>query len=195
MSLDSHSADRISAAERVDQLCDAFEAQWIKGDRPRIADFIDRLPAGGQPALFYELMLVDHEYRHKAGEQPSRQDYLCEYSRFADQISAAYLQFGRDATARPKKRRHGPPCGLQAGQPHRPLRAPRTPNSDVSVIPLVNGIPDLANRQIVDTGADITSGRDIAVDAAGNIHYVSSGQAIYRVLAPRRHDVGNHFLE
>ena len=28
------------------------------------------------------------------------------------------------------------------------------------------------------------SGRDIAFDAAGNIHYVSSGQGLYRVLAP-----------
>jgi hypothetical protein len=57
-------------------------------------------------------------------------------------------------------------------------------NSDVSVIPLLNGIPDLANRLIVDTGTDIISGRDIAFDVAGNLHYVSSGQAIYRVLAP-----------
>lgn len=56
-------------------------------------------------------------------------------------------------------------------------------NSDVAVIPLVNGIPDLANRMVVDSG-NIISGRDIAFDAAGNIHYVSSGQALYRVLSP-----------
>jgi hypothetical protein len=57
-------------------------------------------------------------------------------------------------------------------------------NSDVVVVPLINGIPDIASRLLVDTGADITSGRDISFDAAGNIHYVSSGQALYRVLAP-----------
>lgn len=57
-------------------------------------------------------------------------------------------------------------------------------NSDVAVVPLINGIPDLANRMIVDTGTDVNSGRDIAFDAAGNIHYVSSGQALYRVLSP-----------
>lgn len=57
-------------------------------------------------------------------------------------------------------------------------------NSDVAVVPLVNGIPDLANRLVVDTGTDVNSGRDIAFDAAGNIHYVSSGQALYRVLSP-----------
>jgi hypothetical protein len=57
-------------------------------------------------------------------------------------------------------------------------------NSDVAVVPLVGGIPDLANRLIVNTGTDVNSGRDIAFDAAGNIHYVSSGQALYRVLSP-----------
>lgn len=57
-------------------------------------------------------------------------------------------------------------------------------DSDVAVIPLLGGIPDLANRLLVDTGTDIISGRDIAFDAAGNIHYVSSGQGLYRVLAP-----------
>lgn len=57
-------------------------------------------------------------------------------------------------------------------------------NSDVAVLPLIDGIPDLANRMVVDTGADINSGRDIAFDAAGNIHYVSSGQGYYKILSP-----------
>src|SRR5204862_2694320 len=57
-------------------------------------------------------------------------------------------------------------------------------NSDFVVIPLVNGIPDLANRLLVDTGTDVNSGRDIAFDSADNVHYVSSGQGVYRVLAP-----------
>ncbi len=58
-------------------------------------------------------------------------------------------------------------------------------NSDVAVIPLdENGIPRIGDRLVVDTGTDINSGRDIAFDAAGNIHYVSSGQAAYRVISP-----------
>ncbi|MFN7139638.1 MAG: hypothetical protein ACK4UN_09885 [Limisphaerales bacterium] len=62
-------------------------------------------------------------------------------------------------------------------------------NSYVAVVPLVNGIPDLANRLVVNTQQEINSGRDIAFDAAGNIHYVSSGQARYRVLSPGGHTV------
>jgi hypothetical protein len=57
-------------------------------------------------------------------------------------------------------------------------------NSDVAVVPLVAGLPDLANRMVVDTGTNVNSGRDIAFDIAGNIHYVSSGQTLYRVLSP-----------
>jgi hypothetical protein len=57
--------------------------------------------------------------------------------------------------------------------------------SDVAVIPLVNGIPDLANRLLVNSAnPDVISGRDISFDAAGNLHYVSSGQGLYRVLSP-----------
>jgi hypothetical protein len=57
-------------------------------------------------------------------------------------------------------------------------------NSDVAIVPLVDGIPDLANRLIVDTGADVNSGRDIAFDAADNLYYVSSGQGLLRILSP-----------
>jgi hypothetical protein len=56
--------------------------------------------------------------------------------------------------------------------------------SDIALMPLVNGIPDITQRTIIDTGADVNSGRDIAFDAADNIYYVSSGQATFRILSP-----------
>ena len=54
------------------------------------------------------------------------------------------------------------------------------------VIPLVNGIPDLTNRELVITysGAPTTLGRDIAWDAAGNLYVVSSGNQLLRVFSP-----------
>jgi hypothetical protein len=60
--------------------------------------------------------------------------------------------------------------------------------SDVLVVPLINGIPDLANRLVVDAG-NVNSGRDITFDAADNIHLVSSGQQLYRVLSPGGHTI------
>jgi hypothetical protein len=58
-------------------------------------------------------------------------------------------------------------------------------NNQIAIVPLdANGIPDLSNRMIVETPTTTISARDIAFDAAGNIHYVSSGQGVYRVLSP-----------
>jgi hypothetical protein len=51
------------------------------------------------------------------------------------------------------------------------------------VLPLVDGIPDLSKRLVVDAGS-INSGRDITFDAANNIHLVSSGHQWYRALSP-----------
>jgi hypothetical protein len=60
--------------------------------------------------------------------------------------------------------------------------------SDTVIIPLVNGLPDLANRLIVDSGTS-NSGRDIAFDAADNIYIVSSGDQLYRVFEPGGHTI------
>jgi hypothetical protein len=60
--------------------------------------------------------------------------------------------------------------------------------SDVLVVPLLDGIPDLAHRLVVDAG-NVNSGRDITFDAADNIHLVSSGQQLYRVLSPGGHTI------
>jgi hypothetical protein len=63
-------------------------------------------------------------------------------------------------------------------------------NNDIAMIPLVDGIPDIENRIVVDSPLPATgNGRDVAFDAAGNLHYVSSGQGVYRVLAPGGHSI------
>ncbi len=54
------------------------------------------------------------------------------------------------------------------------------------MIPLVNGLPDLAQRQVVQThsGAPTTLGRDVTFDAAGNLYALSSGNVLLRVFSP-----------
>lgn len=57
----------------------------------------------------------------------------------------------------------------------------------VAVIPLIDGIPNLAARMVVNSApTQINTGthRDITFDAAGNIHYVSQPQGLLRVLSP-----------
>jgi hypothetical protein len=57
-------------------------------------------------------------------------------------------------------------------------------NSDVAVMPLVDGLPDLKRLMVVNTGPNVQNGRDVAFDAAGNLHFTSSGRGSYGVIAP-----------
>jgi hypothetical protein len=54
-------------------------------------------------------------------------------------------------------------------------------NNKVSILPLINGLPDLANLSTIDATPTTTIGRDIAWDAANNLYTVSSGQGLLRV--------------
>jgi hypothetical protein len=62
-------------------------------------------------------------------------------------------------------------------------------NNIVMVTPLINGIPDIANRLAFDVINLVGNARDIAFDAAGNLHMVSSGLGKYIVLGPGGHTV------
>jgi hypothetical protein len=57
-------------------------------------------------------------------------------------------------------------------------------NGNVAVVPLENGLPDLSGVMVVDTAMGNVPGRDVAFDAAGNLHCIVGGQSSYRVIAP-----------
>jgi WD40 repeat protein/serine/threonine protein kinase len=83
----SHGLDTVDY--RIDQLCDAFEAAWQRDEQPDIARFIERADESHRGRLFYELLLVELEYRVGRSEQPSRDDYMREFPQFAELIEAA----------------------------------------------------------------------------------------------------------
>lgn len=55
-------------------------------------------------------------------------------------------------------------------------------NSDFYIVPIDQGtgLPDLANGKYIDAG-NVSNGRDLAIDAAGNINLVTSGHARLRM--------------
>jgi hypothetical protein len=57
-------------------------------------------------------------------------------------------------------------------------------SGNVAMLPVVDGIPDVASAMVVNTSMAALSGRDVAFDAAGNLHCVIAGQVSYRVIAP-----------
>ncbi len=89
----------ISADDRIDELCDAFEAEWLRGGQPHIADFIDRVAKSAQADLFYELLLVELEYRRNQDERPTEEEYLREFPQFAEPIQAANFRIVKKASA------------------------------------------------------------------------------------------------
>lgn len=54
----------------------------------------------------------------------------------------------------------------------------------ITVIPLVDGIPDLTNRLTLNPFGPISQGRDLAFDLAGNLYAVHSGAQSLRVFSP-----------
>src|SRR4051812_17639870 len=78
---------------RIDQLCDEFESAWQRGERPDIVHFIERADESHRDRFFYQLLLVELEYRIGRGECPSRADYTREFSQFAEVIEAAPFSY------------------------------------------------------------------------------------------------------
>lgn len=74
---------------RIDQRCDAFEVAWKRGERPDLAQFMEGADDLHRGRLFYELLLVELEYRRGRSELPAREEYLREFPQFAELIDAA----------------------------------------------------------------------------------------------------------
>jgi WD40 repeat protein/serine/threonine protein kinase len=59
----------------IDAAAERFERAWKQGPRPRIEDFLIKVPETQWPPLLQELMRVESELRRKVGEQPAAQEY------------------------------------------------------------------------------------------------------------------------
>jgi tetratricopeptide (TPR) repeat protein len=66
-------------ARLLDQACDRFEAAWKAGQRPTLSTYLAE--AGGKAglALLHQLLLLDWEYRQRAGEKPGVADYQAQF--------------------------------------------------------------------------------------------------------------------
>ena len=65
----------LSVAERVDAVCDRFEAAWGSGTRPRIGDYLEGVAEPERAVLARELIVLDLHYRHRRAEVPQVTDY------------------------------------------------------------------------------------------------------------------------
>jgi tRNA A-37 threonylcarbamoyl transferase component Bud32 len=73
--VDDRASANISLADQVDLICDEFEHAWLRGEVPRIEDFLNRHNGLVREGLLVELLLVDREFRIRRGESATRDDY------------------------------------------------------------------------------------------------------------------------
>jgi WD40 repeat protein len=68
--------------DRIDAVCDHFEAAWkaaAPGAEPRIEDYLGTFSEGERAALLQELVLLDVHYRARRGERPRPEHYRARF--------------------------------------------------------------------------------------------------------------------
>jgi WD40 repeat protein/tetratricopeptide (TPR) repeat protein/tRNA A-37 threonylcarbamoyl transferase component Bud32 len=78
-------------SERIDELCDRFEAAWRSGREPRIELYLDDADGADRPALLRELLALEIELRRQRGERAEPDDYV---ARFPGQSEIVRTAFG-----------------------------------------------------------------------------------------------------
>jgi tRNA A-37 threonylcarbamoyl transferase component Bud32 len=68
-----------SAVQRQDQVCNRFEAAWKAGQRPRIEEYLEKVPAEERLHLLRELVGLEMDYRGRAGEPITLEDYRARF--------------------------------------------------------------------------------------------------------------------
>jgi serine/threonine protein kinase/WD40 repeat protein len=65
----------LPVAERLDAVCDRFEAACEGGLRPQIGEYLEGVDEPARAVLAHELILLDLHYRHRRAEVPQVADY------------------------------------------------------------------------------------------------------------------------
>lgn len=91
-----------SFAERLDEICDAFEDAWQHG-RPQLREYMERWQCvEGRRELLENLLLIELRQRRHLGELPGRREYEQQFPNDASLIYEAFQVQGAtavDATA------------------------------------------------------------------------------------------------
>ena len=97
--------DSWDALRRIDLVCRDFELAWREGGRPQIEDYLERIEARDRGELFLELLLLEIDYRRKAAENPSANEYAV---RFPQERSAIEQALSLNGHVLPRNLRETP---------------------------------------------------------------------------------------
>jgi hypothetical protein len=122
-----------SLNERVDKVCDRFEAAWTPGaplaDQPRIEDYVGDTVEPERSALLRELLALELAYRWDQGDRPSPEEYRARFPDHAAVFSAAFQEQGTVS----------PPGPLQAARQTDGAGLPARPPAPGALLPPAGG--------------------------------------------------------
>lgn len=73
-------------AERVDQICNAFEAALKAGAAPQIEEYVADVAGPERALVFRELLALELEYVLQTADRPHLKEYLRRFPRQADLV-------------------------------------------------------------------------------------------------------------
>jgi eukaryotic-like serine/threonine-protein kinase len=97
-----------NAAEfgRIVEVCDRFEAQWRRGQRPRIEEYFQRNPSISMPALLRELLALEIELARAEGGAPTADEYRARFPDCTELVETVFAAAAsRPAGSRPRSSR------------------------------------------------------------------------------------------
>jgi serine/threonine-protein kinase len=110
-------------ARQIDQACDRFEADWKAGRRPRPEEYLGPAGEPARSALLRQLLLLDWDYRRRAGDEPRAADYHARFPGDAAVVEAV----GREMVHSPDSTRLLPADAYARPTPFAGARAPELP--------------------------------------------------------------------
>jgi hypothetical protein len=87
---------QLALAVRVDSACDRFESAWLRGEAPRIEEYLGEVPSDCRGELLQALLLVELEIRASRGETPEPVEYR---NRFALDVTIVDTAFSESSAA------------------------------------------------------------------------------------------------
>src|SRR5579871_4901236 len=82
----------LEALERLDQLCEQFEARWTAGTTPALEEFLAAVSTAERGPLLRELLPLDVDYRCRRGESPCCEEYIRRLPNDADLIGRLWAE-------------------------------------------------------------------------------------------------------
>lgn len=104
--------------QRVDEVCDRFEAAWREGEAPRIEDYLGSCDGLERSVALVELVMLEVDYLGRRGQLPMPEEYLARFPGDANLFESILRSFLSEESVRsekPGENQHSIPVTCRAG--------------------------------------------------------------------------------